>query len=301
MRHHYVPQFLLRRWTNDVGKLQVFSQRNGRLVNTERAPRSTGFVDDLYAIAAGIFGLPADLIERKLFGTIDNKAAVALGKLEAHEAFTHDDRIAWLFFLSSLRIRQPDTLRFLRTAAMDHVRQSIAAKNKDAFADEDAPEAQWFEQNFPEGLETRSLTSWLPRMITHDGVLDAFENLFWFTREFAAEAPKLLLSDMPLHWDTGLEDPDLLIQLPLGPGRIFYGTRTEEAKQIINQMAVPDLVQRANRASLASSVEFIWASERDEARSFIETNLDIFGAHVTSFEQYMPWQTQSDAEDSVGA
>ena len=292
MRHHYVPQFLLRHWTNDAGKLHVFSQRNGRLVSTERAPRSTGFVDDLYAIADGVLGFPVDLIERKLFGTIDNKAAIALGKLEMHEAFTVDDQIAWLFFLSSLRIRQPDTLRFLRTTALDDVRRRVAEKNKVALSEVDAPPVEWFDENFPGGLEARSLTSWLPRMIAHDGVLAAFENLIWFTREFADEAPKLLLSDMPLHWDTGLDDPELLIQLPLGPARIFFGTRTEAAKQIVNQMPVPELVERANLASLASSTEYIWASERDEARVFIEANLDIVGAHASSFEQFMPWRTQ---------
>lgn len=301
MRHHYVPQFLLRRWTNTSGKLHVFSQRNGRLVNTERAPRSTGFVDDLYAIAEGVFGFPADLIERKLFGKIDNDAAVALGKLEAHEGFTLDDQIAWFFFLSSLRIRQPDTLRFLRTTALDYVKSSMTAKDKVAFAGDDALSMSWFEQNFPDGLEAKSLTSWLPGMIAHDGVLDAFESLSWFTREFAVAAPKLLLSDMPLHWDAGLDNPDLLIQLPLGPSRVLFGTRTEEAQQFIDQLAVPELIRRINRASISSSIEYIWASERDEARTFIEANLEIVGVHAIPFGQLMPWQMPVHAGDPNAA
>jgi hypothetical protein len=292
-----VPQFLLRRWTNTAGKLHVFSRRNGRLVSTERAPRSTGFVDGLYAIVAGAFGLSADHIERKLFGTIDNNAAVALGKLESHEAFTPDEQIAWTFFLSSLRIRQPDTLHFLRSAAIDYVKRTLAAKDKVTLPAGEPSTVQWFEQNFPGGLEAKSLTSWLPRMITHDGVLDAFESLLWFTREFTADAPKLLLSDMPLHWDTGLNDPNLLIQLPLGPNRVFFGARTEECKQIINQMSVPELVRRINRTSLASSAEYIWASDKDEARAFIEDNLDILGVHVVTFAQISPWGAQAGTTD----
>ncbi len=296
MKHHYVPQFLLRRWANQNGKLQVFSRRQGRIICTERAPRSTGFVDDLYAIAANIFGIQKDLIERKLFGKIDNDAAVALGHIEAHQALNVDQQIAWLFFLSSLRVRQPDMLRFLRTTALNHVRRKIAAqRNLSSLDIAETPEAAWFEQNFPGNLEARSLTSWLPRMITHDGVLCNFENLLWFTREFSAEAPKLLLADMPLHWDTGLEDPDLVVQLPLGPDRILLGTRTESAKLFLNQISVPELVERANRATLASSVEFIWASERDAARSFIEANIDIVGANFASLSHYQPWQTESEA------
>ena len=46
--HHYVPQFLLRGWCNNNGKLTVYSRRQGRVVISERNPRGTGFESDLY-------------------------------------------------------------------------------------------------------------------------------------------------------------------------------------------------------------------------------------------------------------
>lgn len=56
MRHHYVPQFLLRRWTNAAGKLRIYKMRDGRLTRKDMGPKSTGYENGLYALVAGVLG-----------------------------------------------------------------------------------------------------------------------------------------------------------------------------------------------------------------------------------------------------
>jgi hypothetical protein len=112
VKHHYVPQFLLRRWCNDAGKLQSFSVRDGRVLQRSLAPRSTGYENALYAVVANALGIDEDHLERKLFSPIDSDAAIALGKIERREAISNDDKIAWAFFLNSLPSkRRPEDAR----------------------------------------------------------------------------------------------------------------------------------------------------------------------------------------------
>ena len=98
MKHHYVPQFLLRRWTNAVGRLHVFKVRAGRVVCDEHSPEYTGYEKGLYAVPAGAVGLSDDIIEKKLFGPIDDHASRVLEKLERHESISSDEHLEWTFF-----------------------------------------------------------------------------------------------------------------------------------------------------------------------------------------------------------
>lgn len=295
MKHHYVPQFLLRRWTGADGKLQIFAVRNGKLVCKSRTPEYTGYENDLYAIVAGALGHPADLLERKFFGPLDNNAAKTLEKLEHHKAISEDEHIAWTFFLSSLRIRQPDTLDFLRNDGITHLKRTLAEVDKLNTPAGTLSTEEWFNRNHPGALESKSLTSWLPRMILHDEVTERFAGLKWWFREFQPDEPKLLLSDMPLHWEGGFIEPEFMIHLPIAPDRLFLGTGTQQAELFLERMPASELIGRVNRTTLASSTGRIWASTRDEAQTFIESNLDALGTNVVRFDSLAPWATAEPA------
>lgn len=138
------PQFLLRRWCNDAGKLLSFSIREGRVICSALAPRSTGYENALYAVIANALGIDEDHLERKFFAPIDSNAAAALGKIERREAITPDDKIAWAFFLNSLRIRQPDVLAHLRDEGMKMLKALLA--EGDAALPPGSPSTeQWFD------------------------------------------------------------------------------------------------------------------------------------------------------------
>lgn len=282
MKHHYVPQFLLSRWTDDAGRFFSFSRRNGRLVCSRRTPKSTGYEDSLHALLADVFGFSRDILEEKIFARIDDGAAKALERLERHECLSEDDHIAWTFFLSSLRVRQPDTIDFLRTQGMALLRKSLADRDAITLPEGWPTTQEWFAENHPGVLEATPLISWLPRMIFNNEVLDAFGGLKWWFREFELEDGKLLLSDLPLYWDGGFTKPGFYIYVPIAPNRLFIGTRTEETVAILSQIPSAELIERANRASIASASQRIWASSREDAHIFIESNLSIMGVDAVA-------------------
>jgi hypothetical protein len=288
VKHHYVPQFLLRRWTNETGRLHCFSVRNGRLVCSERAPEYTGFEKDLYGILANALGVGEDHLEKRLFGPIDSNAARVLDKLEQHRVLTEDEHIAWTFFLSSLRIRQPDVLRFLRNEGMTRLRATLAARDRQTLPEGWPPTEEWFNRNHPGAMEAMTLTSWLPKMILHDGVMDAFANMRWWLREFDAGQPALLLSDLPIHWEGGFTSNEFMIQLPLGPRRVFFGARSAEIGQILDRIPPGELIRRVNLTTIAAAADRIWAYEWADAAAFIEANLDKIGVNVVAFDTLAP-------------
>jgi hypothetical protein len=204
-----------------LGLLFCFSVRRGRLVCSERAPEYTGYENDLYGTLANALGIGEDHLEKRLFGPIDSDAARVLGKLEQHTELVEDEHIAWTFFLSSLRVRQPDVLRFLRNEGMAGLTPMLAEQDEGTLPEGWLTREQWFEQNHPGAMEALPLTSWLPKMILHDGVMDAFAGMRWWTREFYADQPALLLSDLPIHWEGRFTAGEFMIHLPLGPRRAF--------------------------------------------------------------------------------
>lgn len=276
MNHHYVPQFLLRRWCNDAGKIQSFKIVRGRVACRATTPEYTGFEKRLYAVFAKLSGIDEDHIEKKLFGPIDSDGAVALSKIELDGVLNEDEHIAWTFFLSSLLARQPSMLAALRTQGM--------AMMKRYLADGDAalpagwpPSEQWLEARHPGLIEAHSLSSWLARIILRNPMVDRFAALHWWVKVFKPEAPKLLLSDMPLYWDGGLNTGKFYIQIPIAPDRIFFGTESTETEATLNALPGAELIRRVNLATLATSSGRIWGIDPKEGSAFIEANQEIVG------------------------
>lgn len=283
MKHHYVPQFLLRRWCDAQGRLQSFRVVRGHVAANALAPEYTGYEDDLYALGANPQGVEQDHLEKRLFGPIDSDAAVALGKIERREVITPKDKIAWAFFLNSLRVRKPDVLSHFRNEGMAMLKAFLA--EGDAALPEGWPSSeQWLDARYPGLLETQSLISNLSKIVLHDELTQRFHDLDWWVMPFKAEAPKLLLSDLPIHWEGGLDSDDFFIQLPIGPNRIFFGTSSKETEDYLCNLPSVELIRRVNRGTLASSSTRVWGSNAAEGRAFIEANLDALGANVEPFD-----------------
>ena len=289
MRHHYVPQFLLRRWTDAHGKIRTYTLRSGRLTRKDLAPRATGYKNGLYALIAGVLGFPEDHLEERLFGPIDNDAAIALGKIKRREILTEDDHIAWTFFLCSLRVRQPDVLEFLRTEGKKHHADTLAKIDKETLPAGSPTTEEWFNRHFPGAIDVATLTSWLPRMIFNKEVADRFSDLNWWCREFDADSPKLILSDLPLHWEGGFNKPDFFIHVPIAPDRIFFGTASVETEQYIGEMPAAKLISRVNRSTLASSSQYFWTTTNANLDRFIKDNRQLIGRNVVPFRSFAPW------------
>lgn len=261
----------------------MFTVVNGRVAASRHTPRYTGYEDDLYAVGTNSLGIERHFLEKRLFTPIDNDAAVALGKIERREPITSKDKMAWAIFLNSLRCRKPDVLNHLRNEGVAMLKAFLA--EGDAALPEGWPASeQWLDAHYPGLLETRSLISNLSKIVLHDELTQRFQDLNWWVMPFKAEAPKLLLSDLPIHWEGDLDSDNFFIQLPIGPDRIFFGTSSQETEDYICNFPSVELIRRVNRGTLASSSNRVWGSDAAEGRAFIEANLDVLSINVEPFD-----------------
>lgn len=287
MKHHYVPKFLLRRWTDAAGNMHRYRLIDGHLKRRNVSPASTGYLPDLYSVSTEVWGVAKDHIEKEgFFGPIDNNAANALCKLERRITLAEKDHIAWTVFLCSLRGRQPDVIEFLRTDARQFHSDVLATLDSQNLPAGGTTTEQWFNSHFPGAIDTATFASWLPRMILNDEVVNRFGSLKWWCREFLADAPKLLLSDLPLQWERDLHDPGFFILLPIGPDRIFFGTASEETEDVLSRMPAADMIYKANRSALASCAQYFWAAPGSSLDDFVNESRHLIGKNFVPFKAF---------------
>jgi hypothetical protein len=118
MRHHFVPKFLLRAWSEGAsdGCLQEFRLDLEGVPSFRRPPVRTGYQDGLYALTeAVVAGMSQNAVETHLWSPIDNYAARVRTKMVQYglKSLSIKERRDWVRFLTSLRIRQPNIVNKL--------------------------------------------------------------------------------------------------------------------------------------------------------------------------------------------
>lgn len=113
---------------------------------------------------------------------------------------------------------------------------------------------------------------------------DRFAGLHWCVLELSPEAPKLLLSDVPIHWEGAVATDAFFIHMPIAPDRLFIGTASKATEQFLDGLPRAELIRRVNRASLAISSSRIWGSDAQQGLPFIEANMEIVGQNVEPFD-----------------
>jgi hypothetical protein len=180
-------------------------------------------------------------------------------------------------------VRQPDVLGYIRTKGMEMLSRFLA-EGDFTLPPGWSPTEQWLAKHYPGMMATRALISLLPQMVLHNALTERFETLDWWVLEFKPEAPTLLLSDLPIHWEGGITTEKFFIHMPIAPDRAFFGTASAETKSHLLRLPSIELIRRINRASLASSSKRIWGIDAKQGRAFIEENLDIVGVNVEPFQ-----------------
>lgn len=132
MKHHYLPQFYLKRWSrnNPDGKLASgkYCQTTNKFKWTRRAPSGTGYETNLYKE-----------IEKSFFSPLDNDACNILSHLESGQAkdiyhpklnLGEKDHERWATFILGFIIRMPNKVRFIQDGFQKkHLDESIAIDN----------------------------------------------------------------------------------------------------------------------------------------------------------------------------
>ena len=103
-----------------------------REIHRKSAPVSAvGFQRDLYTISSGITPHDAQWLEMQFFQQIDDRAAVAVAKLENRQPMTGSDRIGFCQFILSMLHRTAARLSFFRAEVSRRMGGAIEVGNEE--------------------------------------------------------------------------------------------------------------------------------------------------------------------------
>ena len=267
MKHHYVPQFLLRAWAKKSpdGKVEDIRLDIEGFPSSRRVPKSTGYVDDLFALSRPVVaGMEKQAVEKIFFMQVDNLAARAHQKLveDGLRSLTIDERSDWVRFLMSLRVRQPDIIQNLKTESRDHLEKTLGLQPEEydeiANSDDVPTLVEWTEQMFPGLIENFGL-SFLHEISNNPSVGDKIFKMKWWVWDFTEVPFDLLLADHPCIFTKGIDDLNLIIALPISPKKAFLATNSEQTATMIRQAAPKHLAMLLNESSLSQARTRIYA------------------------------------------
>lgn len=274
MRHHYVPQFLLRAWaeTTPDKKVECFRLDRPHVPSSRRAPKYTAYEENLYALTMPVVaGMEQQAVEKHLLRHIDNLAAGVLRMLitTGLTGLTPENRSDWARFLISLRLRQPGIVQQLRTEASEHLEASLinTPEEYDAVAEIGDPPTlvEWTTKNYPGVIENAGL-SFFHKLVDNPEIGLKILRMKWWLWDFTREHNDLLLADHPCVFTAGIDDSDLVIALPIGPRKAFMATSTDRVATIMRRQRPKDLLMRLNESSLGQACVRVYARDASSRR-----------------------------------
>lgn len=280
MRHHYVPQFLLRAWAEAATdqKVETFRLDQPHLPSKRHAPKHIAYEENLYALTMPVVArMEQQAVEKHLLRRIDELAAGVLRKLTTtgFRDLTREDHSNWARFMMSLRLRQPTVVVQLRTEASEQLEASLADKPEEyeaAAGEADPPTlVEWTRARYPGLIENFGM-SFFHRLVDNPEVGEKILRMKWWLWDFGRERNEPLLADHPCIFTKGIDDPDLVIALPIGPRKAFMATRTERVSNIMRRQRPKDLLARINESSIGQTRVRIYA-RNDAPRRFIANRL----------------------------
>lgn len=204
IRHHYIPQFFLKRWLNSEGILYVYMR--GRTEPIELHKKGLiNFCQEshLYSIPS-IAPEDSEVIETKWFAPLDGDAATIIEKFNRGivKNLTSTERSNWFYFCSNLYYRSPKGMGDItRKIHANHL--SLGLKNKEEMA-----------------------ALILPELVNLDESGRFFINWNWFI-EYTDE--ELLIGDRLPIFNLSVTN-QLFTYLAISPNKMFYASLNDHQK-----------------------------------------------------------------------
>ena len=197
--HHYVPRFYLKKWTTN-NCLTRFQWVRGKFEVRQVSTARIAGQDHLYALRNE--RKDPQFFERELMGPrIDDPAAQVYQHLINKAPLTETQRIIWIRFLMSLRVRTPDMIDLIRLNAESELRRQLMDQSKeyDSMRGSDDPGNlyEWIEFHQP-GFVADFGIRILPDILNHKPTVKKIFQMYWWTQHFDEATVDLLISDRPL-------------------------------------------------------------------------------------------------------
>lgn len=219
-RHHFIPEFYLKRWCLGGTKLVQFSRPYGPTVKQKTlSPRETGFQEELYTLP-GLEPEAAQALEEQYFRKIDTAAADTLERFhtEGGSALTLRERVGWTQFIISLLTRSPEELEATKQVYAANWTRTTRKMDKNYLAargPNDPPTFGEYLATIPSDFVERNA---MVALANHGGPQHStihIASMKWGSLEMPYWTEALLTSDRPIIRQGGLADDDAYIVMPM--------------------------------------------------------------------------------------
>ncbi len=280
MKHHFIPKFLLKAWadTAEDTKVEVFRLDLPHLPSSRRTPEYTGYENNLYTLTEPVVtGVKQQAVETDFLQHIDSEGARVLRKLYTTGLadLKPQDIGVWAYFIESLLFRTPDAVSWLRAEAPNILKASLNERPEeyDSIAETCDPPTlgDFFDKNFRGYTENFGIMS-LGKLVCDQERIQKILRMKWWLWDFSGQRNHLLLADRPCIFTTGIDDPDLIVALPIGPWKAFMATKTDRVASIIRQRRPQNLLMQINESSLSQAKQRVYARDASPRR-FISNRL----------------------------
>ena len=265
-RHHYVPQFLLRRWgSGDVsGKFVSYHYEEGarRVIENSKSNIASACQIKNLNTFFGVKSSDRDFPETRYFTPrVDTPAAVAHRVIldKGVRALTPPQRTDWARLVISFGVRTPETLRKMGPQEVVKAFDLLEATSRGPLEGEKKvskiiqANLEGFKRNFPLSIAME--------LIADPHKLAAVEGMTWWIRRWPRDC--MLIGDSPLlaapraRYPCGipLDSPDCSIVLPIAPDAVFFASASLKTKDKVRKMAPSRIARIVNE-------EMIWRSSR---------------------------------------
>jgi Protein of unknown function (DUF4238) len=283
-KHHYIPQFLLKRWARTDGQLVEFQRQYRGIVKPRQVfPAMTGYIENLYAMR-DFKPNEAQQIESLFLQPVDTQASEALKYLERGVSKSRwpDDLVsAWSRFLISLLIRMPEDINVLRRrwrSAFLDVTPEQEETYKSLRSSSDPETMLAFLSNQPEWyLEKATFESFITAH-NSEKIGQLLNNMYWEVVDLSASRHELYLSDRPTIRTSALIASNGHIAVPISPELLFLSANSQETIRSISKADPTQIAEECNAQIVGAAVRFAYATS-DKCLRYMQNRLGTAPQH----------------------
>ncbi|WP_445600462.1 DUF4238 domain-containing protein [Azospirillum sp. A39] len=271
--HHYLPQFYLRPWCGDDGRVASYHLVNGKVMCGRKSTKSIGSERDLYACRRD-GPMPRQWVETEyMTREVDTPAAEVRDKILNGEIenITHRERKTWARFMSSLFARRPDVIGPHRDAMMEIIAGVILQNPPKSQPDITEEEVFAALRRAPTGaMQDMSLTAMI-YSIENSEVYDCILRGAWGRAEVAGSRLQFMTGDTPVFRVVVQENGNIVYLMSISPEVVFFCSRGSD--MIIDGMTgsrAVDLVIMYNKGVVRNSRKFVVGRDCS-LKCFVET------------------------------
>jgi len=271
IRHHYIPQFYLKFWTGDDGRLERYTRPIASKIMVRRAfPSETGFEPDLYR-APVADPIAAHRLETDFLQQLDSRAALVFAKLNAFPPcpLATEDHSTLSVFVRGMTYRSPAMLEAFKVNGRREwwqIVDDLEAHYEARRAASDPATYREFRAGLSPERAEASVLEILPEVFASPAVGQMLNNLPKRLIDIPASVPELLLSDDPLARTNGLLVENGHFAMPIAPRRLLVMARDTDTLEKIVSQTPRELVTNMNRWTVESARLFVAARDRSQDR-----------------------------------